>query len=452
MLSRLNLRNFKAFEELNLDFRPITLLLGPNNSGKSSIIAAPRLLVQTSESQDSGVSLLLNGVMGDFGTYKDVVYLNHRARRLGIELEVRPSKGRPLVTRSGEDRVKLSLAYKYRTVRREVILKSLELSLNDRPLLLTSYSEDSERQLIQKIGQKAVPTAIKASLAEALLMQNFLPQYISVFAARRSGKSRSSEFVDESVEQELRLATRASRYLYTSLQNVEYLGAMRVPPSRTFLFAGEKRQRVGSSGENTASILAMDAARSGSRSRDIISNVGRWLSKAGIASDLRIAPLSDRHYEIRVQHPVTKEYQNFADVGFGHSQILPVLVGGFNLEEGSTYLVEEPEIHLHPRAQAELGDFFLNLYERGVQSVVETHSEHLILRLQQHVAAGHIPADDVRFYYVYAKGSEKNIATLTLDDQGRFHDEWPGGFFPERLQEAKNLSKIRFSREAVELK
>ncbi len=174
------------------------------------------------------------------------------------------------------------------------------------------------------------------------------------------------------------------------------------------------------------------------------------MKQAGIASDLRVEPLSDRHYEIRVQHPVTEEYQNLADVGYGNSQILPVLVGGFNLRPGATYLVEEPEIHLHPRAQAELGDFFLDLYRRGVQSVVETHSEHLILRLQQHVASQSIPPDKIGFYYVYAQGKKKGVAPLKLDSLGRFTEPWPEGFFPERLEEAKKLSKLRFKIESSE--
>jgi predicted ATPase len=119
------------------------------------------------------------------------------------------------------------------------------------------------------------------------------------------------------------------------------------------------------------------------------------------------------------------------------------LVGGLRLSAGEMYLVEEPEIHLHPRAQAELGDFFLHLYDAGVWSVVETHSEYLLLRLQQHVAEGHIPASDVLFYYVSATKTGKRIAPMELDRLGRFHEPIPGGFFPERLEEAKRLAKLR---------
>src|SRR3569623_479299 len=116
--------------------------------------------------------------------------------------------------------------------------------------------------------------------------------------------------------------------------------------------------------------------RRGGKTKGNPGKVVDWLSAAGIASDVRIDPLSDRYYEIHIQHPVTKEYENYADVGYGNSQVIPVLVAGYGLDSNDTLLVEEPEIHLHPKAQAELGNFFVELLEKGVQSIVETHSEH----------------------------------------------------------------------------
>lgn len=81
MLEKLQLTDCKAFHELVVNLRPLTVLLGPNNSGKSSIIAPIRLLAQTATSADPRVPLLLDGPLGDFGTYRDLVYGNHRARR-----------------------------------------------------------------------------------------------------------------------------------------------------------------------------------------------------------------------------------------------------------------------------------------------------------------------------------------------------------------------------------
>jgi predicted ATPase len=107
------------------------------------------------------------------------------------------------------------------------------------------------------------------------------------------------------------------------------------------------------------------------------------------------------------------------------------------------YLVEQPELHLHPRAQSFLGDFFVDLRKNGVQSIIETHSEHLILRLLQHVASGKLSADDVSIYYIYPRGRRKVVKRIRIDERASFINKWPQGFFPETLAEARSLAALR---------
>jgi predicted ATPase len=170
------------------------------------------------------------------------------------------------------------------------------------------------------------------------------------------------------------------------------------------------------------------------------------LKKAQIAADLQVEALGDRHYQVHLQHPITGESSNIADVGFGTSQVLPVLVAGYDIPEDSLLLIEQPEIHLHPKAQAELGDFFTDVYKRNVQLIIETHSEHLIMRLQTKVALGEIPKKDIIVQYVDPTPTGKRIVTLTMDDKGVFQEKWPNGFFEERMSEAMNLARAPFER------
>ena len=130
MITSIEMTNFKAFDQASLGLGSVNILLGPNNSGKSSVIAAPRMLIQTLESYDNGVPLLLNGVMGDFGTFKDIVHGNHRARRIELRLQLLPERSiGPLDPEEGTEQadqnqtITLSLAYKYRTQRRELVLQ-----------------------------------------------------------------------------------------------------------------------------------------------------------------------------------------------------------------------------------------------------------------------------------------------------------------------------------------
>jgi AAA15 family ATPase/GTPase len=88
LLSGITLENFKAFEAQSVELRPITVIVGPNNSGKSSLLAPVRLLVQTIQSFDYSVPLLLDGPLGDFGTFRDVVYGNEVRRRIGIRVAI----------------------------------------------------------------------------------------------------------------------------------------------------------------------------------------------------------------------------------------------------------------------------------------------------------------------------------------------------------------------------
>lgn len=417
MFCELNLKNFKAFEELSVDLKPLTFLLGPNNSGKSSIMAPLRMLAQTAESHDAKIPLLLNGIMGDFGTYKDVVYGNKNARHITISFGIDiPAFGK----------IRTGLTYEYRSALHEVILRKLEVTEGKNTLLMSRYSENTESHIIENIGGREIPS----ERSEGFLLKNFIADIPSL----PQHKIFTSEIND----------LIKSTYIYPFFQELEYVGAMRIPPSRIYLVSGDRRSRIGGSGEHCINILTMDAMKKPSL-KNIFEKVKKWLVRAGMARDMTILSSSDhRYYELRIQHPETGEHQNIADVGYGHSQVMPVLVGGYNTEKGRTFLAEEPEIHLHPRAQAELGDFFLDLYQNRVQSVVETHSEYLVLRLQQHIAKGNISPEDIIFYYVYADKGKKQAVPLNLDQKGRFLEEWPEGFFPERLEEAKQLSKIRF--------
>ena len=450
MISKIGLENFRAFQAEELDLAPITVLLGPNNSGKSSLIAPVRLLVQTLESFDVNVPLLLDGPLGDFGTYRDVVYGNDRRRRIKIEMGIR----RPLRRRRriapprdvaawsdlSEPQWEFGLKFLYRTQRRELILDEVEVLSEGKHYLTVTYARDTDRHLVSKVGGKSLSPSVKARTGRERLLQHFVPRVFSFLLTETESGRRSREASPE-VEQLLQEAWTASGEFNLALRQVEYVGSMRLPPARIYQYSGEVHSRVGVQGENWASVLAL--GHGGRDGRTVGADVDEWMRQAHLASDIRLDWISDRHYEVRVQHPVSHEYENIADVGQGNSQVLPVLVGGFRTVPGGTFMVEEPEIHLHPHAQAELGDFFLTLYKRGVQSVIETHSEYLVLRLQQHVASGAIPNDHIVFYYVDAKENEKELTVLELDKSAVFRRPIPGGFFPERLEEAKKLARLR---------
>lgn len=435
MIQNLYAKNYRAFPELDLDLSKINLIFGPNNSGKSSIISTFNLITQTLLSSDQNVSLLLAGSKEDFGTYSDIVYEHNVQNDITLKFTCKFSMdkirfGRRRVTLSENLEGSVELQYGYMPKRHEIVLKKV------------TYSH-------QELNYVAIFEKSKTSKAFYL---TYLKTADKEYKNIRKKVENTTHFFPEYRAYEFNLRFDKSRYfpfLFTdTFKNIEFIGPFRLPPQRTYLFSGENPQSVGTHGEKAIDVITMDYLKQKGKGKKYLFNaISNWFKTCEIADDIKIKKISDRHFEIVLASVKSPKGDNLADVGYGCSQILPILAGGYNLADNGIFIVQEPEIHLHPKAQAELGTFFYELSKRGIQSIIETHSEHLLLRLQAHVADKNceLTSDDVRIYYVYAEKNKRQIKRLELGDDGFFKDEWPTGFFPERLIEAKKIAKRSLS-------
>ena len=128
------------------------------------------------------------------------------------------------------------------------------------------------------------------------------------------------------------------------------------------------------------------------------------------------------------------------------SQVLPVLVLLYYVPEGSTVLMEQPEIHLHPAVQSGLADVMLNVAAvRNVQIVVESHSEHLMRRLQRRVAEQKISSEDVKLYFVSSNRGKAQVSDLLLNEWGEI-ENWPENFFGDEMGEIAAISEASLKR------
>lgn len=218
----------------------------------------------------------------------------------------------------------------------------------------------------------------------------------------------------------------------SELDKILPLGPHREPPSRWYALTEKKPQDVGLSGGSLPDLLFQNPK--------LVDTTNDWLKRLGIDYQLQIVKLDARYrdlYEIRFVDERRKDSIDVSlkDLGFGISQILPVVVqslAGYK----KILTIQQPELHIHPRLQANLGDLFAeSIDNRQNQFIIETHSEHLVLRLQRLIRTGKIKADDVSILYVSRDSSGSSVQRLRLDDCGEFIDDWPGGFFPERLEE-----------------
>jgi hypothetical protein len=154
---------------------------------------------------------------------------------------------------------------------------------------------------------------------------------------------------------------------------------------------------------------------------------------------------SSRRMELRLMDKRTRARVSHRDVGVGLSQILPILVRAVSSQDG-LHLIEQPEIHVHPRLQAELGDVFINSALGGNRNrfIVETHSENLILRvlrrvretsLRKNIDRPAVRADDICLLYVDPTPQGAIVRRIRVDDRSRLQDPVPGGFFEENFGE-----------------
>jgi predicted ATPase len=140
----------------------------------------------------------------------------------------------------------------------------------------------------------------------------------------------------------------------------------------------------------------------------------------------------------------TRREVNLAAMGSGVSQIVPVVVQTVLTPSGGCLVVEQPEIHLHPAAQATLADLFVENLTHGRQYIIETHSEHLLLRLRRRIADRSVKPESVRVLAVERKDGWTVINQLELSQNGHFK-EWPAGFFDEGYQEALALAQAQMT-------
>ena len=226
------------------------------------------------------------------------------------------------------------------------------------------------------------------------------------------------------------------------LQSINYLGPLRSSPERLYALSSEGNSSTGMTGitgELSANVLhSIEYIRE---------SVNDCFTRFNIPYRINIeswgeGSLSGEYITIALTDKRTDTQVTLADVGYGINQLLPVIIEGVTSDEGSIICVEQPEIHLHPRLQANIADLMIDTIAeepgKRKQWIVETHSELLITRLQRRIREGKIRSEDVSVLYVdpddeYSEGSA--IIKLRLDENGDFIDHWPDGFFDEAFNE-----------------
>ena len=407
MLTRLRLENFKSWQDTgNIALRPITGFFGANSSGKSGLIHALLLLKQTADSTDRGNVFHFGGTAArvDLGDFASVLHRHETGNSLGITLDWQIGKSiRITDTYARRKSVSRNFASS-NDVGFRVVSRMEGTGVAARPVVehMTYHVGEAEFGLRRKHDGK-YPYDLFTENAEFRFVryQGRVWGFGSPVKCYRFPDNVRLFYQNAEFLADLEFA------LEQRLQNVYYLGPLRAFPQRIYTRSDQEPLDMGEAGE-----LVVDALLSARQRDERISlgkgiprptleqYVAKWLEELGLIHDFRVVPKAEGShiFEVRVQKSPKAAEVLITDVGFGVSQILPVLVLCFYVPVGSTVILEQPEIHLHPSVQAGLADVFIDAWrKRKVQVIVESHSEHLLRRLQRRVAEEAISQDDVGF-------------------------------------------------------
>lgn len=378
-LEAVRLRRFKGFLDSDwIQLRPITLLFGLNSSGKSSIISALRMVKQTLGDRSTAPIFLLATSRGvDLGSFEEVAHRHEVdfAKPIGIGLRLSlDSQDRTKLATHGIPQasttksVDLTIEVAYNKQRRLVSVAAFSIHLNDTLLIEGRRSSTSEQ------ARFTLSSDIFSALTSddsSVGFVNFVPFFEPRWNEHpwHSALSRLGEHIWHS--------------LITEFDSLAYLGPLRTEAQRIYQFPGDSPETVGSHGEDALKTLFINRYSKTGRSTQASLNV--WLSDlVGYTSSW-----SNFKYgltQFLLSDTIAGCEVNFKDVGTGVSQILPVIIQGLVGHRRGILVLEQPELHLHPRAQATLADFLIALTARGARVIVESHSEHLLLRLRRRIA------------------------------------------------------------------
>ena len=383
MITHIRAKNFKSWVDSGeVVLAPLTGFFGTNSSGKSSLLQLLLLLKQSIGSED----VLFFGdeqSLVNLGSFRDVIHGHDTDKTLALEFGCKPRQ--PL---------KISVP---------------DVNANGQPDVLSG-----------PIGNFTFTTSIR----------------------EERGKL-SSEVLGAS-----------TAAFENQFSRVYYLGPTRVHPQRHYHWNGKHPVEMGLCGDEAIAALLSARVRNLKTSHNgngvpIEARVSAWLQKMELAHDFWLGPngASDNStYEVRIQKTPTSARVTLADIGYGLADLLPILVHCYYVPEGSTLILEQPGIHLHPHTQAQLADLFLEVIaERHLQILIESHSEQLLTRLQRRIAEKKVAQDTIALYFCRNTDGASTIEKLEVDELGDIHN-WPEYFFGDVMGDMFAVTDVQIER------
>jgi len=409
-ITKISVAGFKSIaEETTLDIKPLTLLAGANSSGKSSFMQPLLLLKQTLEAPYDPGPLLLDGNNVKFTSVDQLFTRQGRTsiQKFSVGVYSSTDLHKTVFRKSKQERLAVESN------------EFIELFTKQRLVIHDAMTENEMRKIIKSVPFINMSLQLQGSSILLMERSNF---FLKILVKNATDHSTLTSLSSQSP------AIGNITPVIGNIRSAIHVPGLRGNPQRAYQTTGTGPNFLGTFENYTASIIAH---WHGKKELEQLCN---HLSLLGLTSDITAKQLDDTKIEVMVGRlPKTgrskADMVSIADVGFGVSQTLPILVALLAAEPGQLVYLEQPEIHLHPRAQRAMAEILVAAANRGVRVVAETHSSMLLLAVQTLIAKQKIKSDNVALHWFQRnnKSGLSDVSTAELDNAGRFGD-WPVDF------------------------
>lgn len=432
MITSLSLENFKSFQKLdNLEIKPLTILLGRNSCGKSSIIQSLLLLKQTIGEENES-DLNVEGKYLKFNSLKDISYgvpknnLATIAYKIGFE--------------NNTEKANITLEFKNKKNEDSYIPKLTKFIYSDDKILIDFKNISNKalsrnmKGILSDIKNNKKFKDIKTNMKFEAIFKNFIPVNV------RLKDNQSFVFPINFAFNGVKLNT-----IYDDIKKIKYLSPIRANPERIYIHYSNNATDISENGANSAHILwskKNKIVNFNNESYKLLEALHKSIEILGLGQEITSEKISEMVYQIGLKIKNSNSAVSLADVGFGYSQVLPVILLGLLNNNDNLLLIEQPEIHLHPSSASKLADLFLAFIKDKKKFIIETHSQELINKLRLRVIQDPSLKELINIVFIDQDENGTQIKQFEIDETGMF-PEWPKGFLDESENIAREILKAR---------
>ncbi len=432
-LRKLEVSNFKCFKETSIEFANLTLLTGANSSGKSSILHSILCPIQSNKFP---LELSLNGAKVDLGDFENTVFKNYSNNTIGLDYTLEISNNRNIRIKTEwncEAKRKIPILfylnvisdyYQIEIKRKEKYDVSIVYN-KEKDLFDTNFDDDLKLKISELLNMMEERTGSTSDLFQSSEPKlHFQMEQISD--------------INENIShwEHYRMLNEVLNVFDSFNDQSNFISSFRMRPERTYYDNSTSDLKVKRDGSGYIDQIVNWETNNSKQYQSLIEIMNRLT----LLHDIQIKRMSGGRFEVNVRTGKESVSSTLNDVGFGISQLLPIIVADLQLDENSTLVVAQPEIHLHPSVQALFGDYIIDSVQNSNKSyILETHSEYIINRIRLRLAEKKLKKEDVSTYYFENDGQESKTFKVDFKSNGEILGA-PETFFNTYMLDVMNIA------------